>query len=237
MDATIELHSEEFVCLRLRRPLHFHWSPGQMVYLTMPSVSHFPFEAHPFTIASIDSVMFHPSRAIEKFTGEQGTKETLAKQSLTAGSPFWKELVFFINVRKGFTLQLKKAAMKGAQVKAFVDGPYGIPPDLSTYDTSILIAGMSPTLTAGYTGTDEPAGGAGISYILPTFLNIIGCAILLMNLDCRVANPSSHRSVKEGKSSCHRVMFIWAVRDASEPSLFWVRGTELNAPIRLYQLD
>lgn len=179
MDATIELHSEEFVCLRLRRPLHFHWSPGQMVYLTMPSVSHLPFEAHPFTIASIDSDMLHPSLSIEKPTSEQGTKEASAKRSLTAGSPFWKELVFFISVRKGFTLQLKKAAMKGAQVKAFVDGPYGIPPDLSTYDTSILIA-----------------GGAGISYILPTFLSIIG-------------------SVKEGKSSCQRIMFIWAVRDAS----------------------
>ena len=80
--------------------------------------------------------------------------------------------------------------MKGTKVKAFVNGLRGILPDLSTYDTSILIAGISPTFMAGYTGTDEPAGGAGISYILPTFLSIIECVILLMKLDCRVANPS-----------------------------------------------
>ncbi|OAX32318.1 hypothetical protein K503DRAFT_702225, partial [Rhizopogon vinicolor AM-OR11-026] len=55
MDGTTELLSENLVRLRLSRPPHFHWSPGQTAYLIMPSVSTLPFEAHPFTIASFDS--------------------------------------------------------------------------------------------------------------------------------------------------------------------------------------
>ncbi|KAL4063886.1 ferric reductase NAD binding domain-containing protein, partial [Scleroderma yunnanense] len=156
MDATIELQSEEYVRLRLRRPPHFHWLPGQIVYLIMPSVSRLPFEAHPFTIASMDSVTSHPSCTAGKSTSKWTTKETSTEQSLTTSSLSWKELVFFINVRNGFTLQLKEAAMKGEKLKTFIDGPYGIPPDLRSYDTSILVA-----------------GGTGISYILPTFLSII----------------------------------------------------------------
>jgi len=155
MDATVELQSEEYVRLRLCRPPHFHWSPGQMVYLIIPSVSRLPFEAHPFTIASIDSTMFHSSCTTEKPTSGRGTKEAMAEKSPTVSSPFWNELVFFINVRKGFTSQLKKAATKGEKVKAFVDGPYGIPPDLRTYDTSILIAGMPPFCMINYIGTDN----------------------------------------------------------------------------------
>lgn len=146
MDAIIELQSEEHVRLRLCRPPHFHWLPGQMAYLIVPSVSRLPFEAHPFTIASINSDMFLPSRETTKSTNERRAKEALAENSLTARSPFWKELVFFINVRKGFTSRLKKAAMEGKRVKVFVDGPYGLPPDLRTYDTSILIAGTPPVL-------------------------------------------------------------------------------------------
>lgn len=144
MDATIDLQSEEHVRLRLCRPRHFHWSPGQMVYLTVPSVSRFPFEAHPFTIASIDSDLFLLPHETDKTSSDHRTKEVLAENSPTVGSPFWKELVFFINVRRGFTSQLKKAAVKGTKVKVFVDGPYGIPPDLRTYNTTVLIAGMPP---------------------------------------------------------------------------------------------
>ncbi|KAL6302876.1 hypothetical protein BKA93DRAFT_826973 [Sparassis latifolia] len=64
--------------LQHSRPSHFNRSPGQTAYLLMPTVSALPFEAHPFTIVSIDT------------TNEIGAAE----------------LVFLINVRKGFTKRL-----------------------------------------------------------------------------------------------------------------------------------
>lgn len=140
MDATLEPLSPNFLRLRLRRPPHFHWSPGQTAYLIMPSVSTIPFEAHPFTIASIDT------------TGE--VTPASDKESLGETEPYWKELVFFINVHGGFTKKLGDVAQKGEKIKVFVDGPYGKSPDLTYYDTSVLIA-----------------GGSGISFTLPLFLD------------------------------------------------------------------
>lgn len=124
MDATVELLSPHFVRLRLRRPAHFHWEPGQTAYLTMPEVSGLPFEAHPFTIASID-------------TGSECTEKSV-NDELT---PYWKELVFFINVHGGFTKKLGEVAIKEGTVKTFVDGPYGHVSDLSIEDTVVLVAG------------------------------------------------------------------------------------------------
>ncbi|KAG2138473.1 ferric reductase NAD binding domain-containing protein [Suillus clintonianus] len=168
MDAATELLSEDVVRLRLCRPPHFHWSPGQTAYLIMPSVSTLPFEAHPFTIASFDSSLLSTASA-----ETQSSTEVLG-----SSAPFWKELVFLINVQGGFTKKLKEAAAKKATVKVFVDGPYGPSPDLGSYDTSVLVA-----------------GGSGVSYTLPVFLNVI-------------------ERVRKGKSSCTRVVFIWSIRGA-----------------------
>ncbi|KAG2034819.1 ferric reductase NAD binding domain-containing protein [Suillus americanus] len=174
MDAATELLSENVIRLRLRRPQHFHWSPGQTAYLTMPSVSTLPFEAHPFTIASFDSSLL--STAIP---GDQsGRDENYETQVLGSSAPFWKELVFLVNVHGGFTKKLKEVAAKKETVKVFVDGPYGPSSDLGSYDTSVFVA-----------------GGSGISYTLPVFLNVIEC-------------------VRKGKSSCKRVVFIWCIRGA-----------------------
>ncbi|KAG2072141.1 hypothetical protein BDR04DRAFT_1014106 [Suillus decipiens] len=142
MDATAEFLSGDFVRLRLHRPSHFHWAPGQTAYLIMPSVSRLPFEAHPFTIASLNSTLFDDI--------------SVAKGNLGSSAPSWKELVFFINVRKGFTARLKDAALKGDKIKVFVDGPYGLSPNLGLCDISVLIA-----------------GGSGVSYTLPVLLDII----------------------------------------------------------------
>jgi ferric-chelate reductase len=131
MDAATELLSEDLIRLRLRRPSHFHWSPGQSAYLTMPSVSTLPFEAHPFTIASFDSSLLSTASAEDQSSGEV----------LGSSAPFWKELVFFVNVQGGFTKKLKEVAAKKGTVKVFVDGPYGPSPDLGSYDTSVLVAG------------------------------------------------------------------------------------------------
>lgn len=128
-DATTELLSDDFVRVRVRRPPHFQWSPGQTAYLIMPSVSTFPLEAHPFSISSIDSAQFHP-----------GARDEYSRRD---GAAHWKELVFLINVRGGFTKRLKEFAAKNQTVKLFIDGPYGSAPDMAVYDTSIFIAGES----------------------------------------------------------------------------------------------
>jgi ferric-chelate reductase len=145
MDATVELLSPQFVRLRLRRPPHFHWSPGQVAYLIMPGVSTIPFEAHPFTIASVDT-----SR--HDTPGEVTT--TTEKETLGETEPYWKELVFFINVHSGFTKRLCNLAENGGKAKVFLDGPYGKSPHLTDYDTSVLIA-----------------GGSGVSFTLPLLLD------------------------------------------------------------------
>ncbi|KAH7924967.1 hypothetical protein BV22DRAFT_1065836 [Leucogyrophana mollusca] len=190
LDATTELVSDDCVRLRFHRPSHFRWTPGQTAYLIMPQVSRLPFEAHPFTIASFDSTLFDSIEGGEP-KGEKSMETSLAEHALGPSMPFWKEIVFFINVREGFTARLKESALKGGKVKVFVDGPYGSSPDLGSFDTSILIA-----------------GGSGVSYTLPTFLNII-------------------ERVRSGKSDCRRVVFIWSVRDSNH--IQWIDDTLIRA--------
>ncbi|KAG1870854.1 ferric reductase NAD binding domain-containing protein [Suillus subluteus] len=187
MDAATELLSEDLVRLRLHRPPHFHWSPGQTAYLIMPSVSTLPFEAHPFTIASFDSSLLSTAKS----EGQSGSGENYETQVLGSSAPFWKELVFLVNVHGGFTKKLKEVAAKKETVKVFVDGPYGPSPDLGSYDTSVLVA-----------------GGSGVSYTLPVFLNII-------------------ERVRKGKSSCKRVVFIWSIRGAE--CVEWIEETLIKA--------
>ncbi|KIK90705.1 hypothetical protein PAXRUDRAFT_151340 [Paxillus rubicundulus Ve08.2h10] len=189
MDATAELLSENFVRLRLHRP-HFHWTAGQTAYLIMPSISRLPFEAHPFTIASSDSDLFS-SIEQDKPSKDTSNQRSLAMHELGSSAPFRKELIFFINVRGGFTARLKEAALARRKIMVFVDGPYGPSPDLGSYDTSVLIA-----------------GGSGVSYTLPTLLDII-------------------EKVREGKSNCRRVVFIWAIRDANH--IHWIDDTVVRA--------
>lgn len=111
-DALVELLSEDTIRLTLSRKIT--WTPGQHAYVILPTISNLPFEAHPFTIASIP---------------EDGKKS---------------DVVFLIRGRSGFTHLLRRHASKdhGSRVPAFLDGPYGCPPDLTTYSTCILVAGM-----------------------------------------------------------------------------------------------
>ena len=144
-DASVELLSPRLMRLRLRKPPHFHWSPGQMAYLTMPGVSTVPFEAHPFTIASVDTTRDESWNTVTPI---------IEMESLGETEPYLKELVFFINVHGGFTKKLRSVAEKGEKVEVAVEGPYGKPPDLTDYDTSVLIA-----------------GGSGVSFTLPLLLD------------------------------------------------------------------
>ncbi|PPQ99070.1 hypothetical protein CVT24_003630 [Panaeolus cyanescens] len=132
-DALVELLSEDTIRLTLTRRMS--WTPGQHAYVILPSVSQMPFEAHPFTIASI------PSNANDK--GEN-------------------DVVFLIRGREGFTRRLREHAVTspGSRVSAFLDGPYGCPPDLSQFTTCVLVA-----------------GGSGISYTLPLLLNLVRLSV------------------------------------------------------------
>ncbi|KAG9309630.1 putative iron reductase [Chiua virens] len=123
LDATTELLSVNLVRVRVRRPSNFRWSAGQFAYLIMPSVSRLPFEAHPFSIASVDSLLFCPDAKVA--------------EDLADG----KELVFLIGVKNGFTNRLKHMAAQGERVKVYIDGPYGEGVNLGCYNTSLIIAG------------------------------------------------------------------------------------------------
>ncbi|EIW85649.1 iron reductase [Coniophora puteana RWD-64-598 SS2] len=143
-NATTELISDNLVRLRIKRPPHFHWTPGQTAYLVMPSVSTLPFESHPFTIASVDSECF-VSAPGEKSEDEEGA--------------MWGDVVFLINVHKGFTKRLGKVAAAKGEVRVFVDGPYGSTPEIGCYDTCVLVA-----------------GGTGVAHTLPVLLGIVEAA-------------------------------------------------------------
>ncbi|KAL0069415.1 hypothetical protein AAF712_003440 [Marasmius tenuissimus] len=141
LDASVELLSPTLVRVSLKRPPHFHWSPGQTAFLILPDVSTLPFEAHPFTIASFDSRL-SKGEIITKF---ERTPEDLVTNSLFATESLWKELVFLVSVQEGFTKRLAERAAKGGTVKAYVDGPYGVSPDATSYDTSVFVAGKHDT--------------------------------------------------------------------------------------------
>lgn len=120
--ATVELVSPDTVKLTLRR--RFSWHPGQHAYVILPTVSDLPTEAHPFTIASIPEPL-------------ENSKD--------------RDVVFLIRGREGFTGRLREhAAANGiCTVPALLDGPYGCPPDLTKFSTSILIAGRRKVYRLG----------------------------------------------------------------------------------------
>ncbi|KAI7221035.1 hypothetical protein KC333_g1982 [Hortaea werneckii] len=96
----------------------FTWKPGQHVYLSIPRLR--PFEIHPFTIASI------------------------SEQRRDAVS---STLTLIIKAHKSFSRSLHKAAIGsvtgGRTYRAFLNGPWGTPPDLSHYETVMLLATSS----------------------------------------------------------------------------------------------
>lgn len=120
--ATIKLVSSDTVSVKLRlaRGALMKWQPGQSAYLTIPSVSKYIMEAHPFTIASISEPV--PS----------GEREV--------------ELLFIVHACDGFTRRLLHKTIAGRgelSVPAFASGPYGTPPAMHVYHKVILIAGTS----------------------------------------------------------------------------------------------
>jgi NAD(P)H-flavin reductase len=65
-------------------------------------------------------------------------------------------LKFFVRARGGATKRLLDHVGKDKELKVFVDGPYSSPPVLIGYDSVLLIA-----------------GGSGVSFTWPLFLDLI----------------------------------------------------------------
>lgn len=123
--STIQRLSKDTVRLSVRRSRNLlsSWRPGQHFFVIVPGVSTLPWEAHPFTPASIPHTI-------------DGSSEKDV------------EINFIIRGRDGFTGRLLRHAIEHESLAEtvtsntiLVDGPYGQPPDLGIFDTAILIAG------------------------------------------------------------------------------------------------
>lgn len=126
-DALVEILSEDSLRLTVCFPASklVGWNPAQNAYVTIPCVSPlYPLEAHPFTIATIDT----PVR-----TEQDPSKEE-------------KVMKFIVRSRKGFTRRLyeyaERAGTEGeCRVSVWIDGPYGPKAHVHGYPTVVLIAG------------------------------------------------------------------------------------------------
>lgn len=92
----------------------FTWKAGQHGFLSVPRLR--PLELHPFTIANASSTTENKSRP----------------------------LTMLIKARAGFSKSLHEGARRsvdnGRTYRAFLSGPWGVPPSLQQYDTVVLIA-------------------------------------------------------------------------------------------------
>ncbi len=173
--AVIELVSSDTVRMTLRRKMY--WRPGQHAYVILPTVSDLPNEAHPFTIASI------PQQLAGSGLDDSGERD----------------VVFLIRARGGFTGRLRDYAARNGicRVPAFIDGPYGCPPDLTKFSTCILIAGPYVLFFPLDTTDRMCLGGSGVSYTLPLLLDLVRydicwtCPVISFNAHPNLS-PVSH---------------------------------------------
>ncbi|KAJ7430521.1 ferric reductase like transmembrane component-domain-containing protein [Mycena galericulata] len=187
--AQIEVISPQFLRVTLRRPDQFRWTPGQLAYLSIPSVSAMPWEAHPFTIASIDTDI---PRATESERSspvdEKGSFETAIASTETVSQPgYSRKIIFLLRVHDGFTKRLLQAASSNPSTDndksfgAYIDGPYCSPPSVRGFGTVLLFC-----------------GGSGVSFIFPLLLDLI-----------RSANTGAN-------PTCQKVLLVWAIRDSDQ---------------------
>ena len=124
------------------------WRPGQHIRLYIPALG--AFELHPFTPANCSSVVKPPplpprrSQDVER----QGSEASMisSKQST--------DLLLMISAHTGFTRRLKEfhtewlrlpcpnstVSNTATTLTAYVDGPYGSPPNWEEYENLVLIA-------------------------------------------------------------------------------------------------
>ncbi|KAJ7735728.1 ferric reductase like transmembrane component-domain-containing protein [Mycena metata] len=187
--AKVEIISPQFLRITVRRPDYFRWSPGQLAYLSIPSVSATPWEAHPFTIASIDGNIPRAAKgqrlSQDSSSDKANSVDSTTTTSETQSPPGCNKLVFLLRVHDGFTKRLLNAAGSASppnqMFNAYIDGPYCAPPSVRGFASVVLFC-----------------GGSGISFTLPLLLDII-----------RAANMGTN-------PTCRRVVMIWAIRDADQ---------------------
>lgn len=128
-EALVEILSADTLRVTQSYPAEsmMHWSAGQNVYLSVPVVSKkCPLEAHPFTVASIDSSVSADKATLE---GE-------------------RQLKLIIRAREGFTRRLYEYAVKnggakgGCRVSAWIDGPYGPSSSCHAFPNVVFVSGM-----------------------------------------------------------------------------------------------
>ncbi|KAG6835709.1 hypothetical protein H0H93_015457 [Arthromyces matolae] len=147
----LEVLSPHFIRVSVKRPAYIHWRPGQSMHLTIPGASSSMFEAHPFTISTIDT-----PRLVDVQDNENDIdgKDDGSSEEFESNL---KTLTFIIRVRSGFTRRLlSRASDKAPGLQVFLDGPYGSPPSLRGFNTVVLIA-----------------GGSGVTFTLPLLLDVI----------------------------------------------------------------
>jgi predicted ferric reductase len=99
------------ITLNLDRP--FKVKPGQWTYVWIPSVSFWsPFHSHPFMVSWREN-------DVEKKTSS---------------------LTLLAQVHTGFTKRIHDQATSPEPYLAWIDGPYGKPPDYGKYESVILVA-------------------------------------------------------------------------------------------------
>ena len=158
MATSSELVSPRVVQLRISSSPQFSWKPGQTVFLILPTISPLPIEAHPFTIASIDTRydINDVTPPVPRRYGAVDNSELTSNGAGPAAPCRRKQLLFFIDVHERFTKQLAARAAAGEPVRLLVDGPYGAPPNLDADDAVVLVA-----------------GGSGVACTLPTLLGVL----------------------------------------------------------------
>jgi len=99
-----------------------------------------------------------------------------------------REIVCVIRPKLGFTRKLFELVEDGRPrtINVHVDGAYGSPPSLTSYSTVVLVA-----------------GGTGITYLMPLFLDLI-------------------HNAKKNSSAVRRIVFIWSVKRSAH--LNWFSG-------------
>ncbi|KAJ7907542.1 iron reductase [Mycena leptocephala] len=185
-EATVSVFSPYFLRILVDTPPYLTCRPGQSIYLTI--VGAYPMsvtEAHPFTVAN---------------TPLDGALITDDAQSHSK-----PRLMFIVRVREGFTKRLLDSILAAPDstgvsrsFKLFVDGPYGSPPVLRGFESVLFIA-----------------GGSGVSFTLPLFLDLVRAACATPNANLR----------------CTRIVFVWAIRDPNQ--INWIADSVSRALLGL----